>query len=77
MILGQGAGLLTAGIVAGVIGAVAFTRVMAGLLFGISATDAFTFSAVVLLLAAVAMLAVYIPARRATRVDPMLALREE
>jgi predicted permease len=77
MVLRQGAGLLTAGIAVGFVGAVALTRVMAGLLFGISPTDVFTFSAVGLLLAAVAMLAVYIPAQRATKVDPMLALREE
>ncbi len=77
MILRQGASLAAAGIVAGVIGALALTRVMAGLLFGISATDGVTFLAVVVMLASIAVLATYIPARRATRVDPMLALREE
>jgi predicted permease len=77
MILRQGIGLSAAGIGAGLIGALALTRVMAGLLFGISATDALTFCAVGLMLAAVAMLATYIPAQRATKVDPMVALREE
>jgi ABC-type antimicrobial peptide transport system permease subunit len=50
---------------------------MASLLFGVSATDIVTFSAVSLILAAIALLATYLPARRATRVDPMVALREE
>jgi predicted permease len=77
MILRQGAVLLAVGIVAGFLGALLLTRVMAGLLFVISATDAITFCAVALLLVSVAMLAVYIPAQRATKVDPMLALREE
>lgn len=53
------------------------TRVMSSLLFGVSATDAITFCAVAAILAAVAFAATVIPARRATRVDPMIALREE
>ena len=63
--------------VVGLIGAAALTRVMATLLFGIGAHDLVTFSIVPLLLGAIALLATYIPALRATRVDPVVALREE
>lgn len=66
-----------AGIAVGLVGAVALTRVMASLLFGVSATDSLTFGAVALLLAVVAFVAAVIPARRATTVDPIVALREE
>jgi putative ABC transport system permease protein len=59
------------------LGAIALTRVMASLLYEVSATDPFTFIAISLLLAAAALLACYLPARRATRVDPMLALRHD
>jgi ABC-type antimicrobial peptide transport system permease subunit len=65
------------GIVAGLIGAAALTRVMSSLLFGVSATDALTFGAVALILAAVASVATFIPASRATSVDPLVALRQE
>ena len=77
LVLRQGLAMTALGIGAGLVGAAALTRVMAALLFGVSATDAATFSAVPLLLAAIAALASYIPARRATRVDPVVALREE
>jgi predicted permease len=77
LVLRQGLELTGVGIVAGLIGAVVLTRVMASLLFGVSATDFVTFSAVPLLLAATALFACYIPARRATLVDPVIALREE
>jgi len=77
MVLRQGLELTVAGSVVGLIGAAALTRVMASLLFGVSATDLATFSAVPLLLVATAMIASYIPALRATRVDPVVALRDE
>jgi putative ABC transport system permease protein len=77
LVLGQGLALTGAGIAAGLIGAIILTRVMASLLFGISATDVMTFSAVPLILAAIACLACYLPALRATRVDPVVALRNE
>jgi predicted permease len=77
MVMRQGIELTGAGIVLGLIGAAALTRVMASLLFGVSATDLVTFSAVPIVLAVIALLASYLPARRATRVDPIVALREE
>ena len=77
MILKQGAELTVAGVIAGLIGAAALTRVMGTLLFGVGTHDLLTFSIVPLVLASIALLAVYIPALRATRVDPVVALREE
>lgn len=77
MILAQGAKLTVIGIVIGFVGALALTRVMAKLLFEVSVTDPWTFAGVVGLLSVVALLACYIPARRATKVDPMIALRYE
>jgi putative ABC transport system permease protein len=75
LIIGQGMILAVAGILIGLGGAVGLTRLMEGLLFGVSATDPLTFAAISLLLVLVAMLACYIPARRAAKVDPMVALR--
>ena len=77
LVLRQGMELAAIGIVAGLAGAALLTRVMASLLFGVSTTDAATFSAVAALLAAVAFAATIIPAWRTTRVDPVVALREE
>jgi putative ABC transport system permease protein len=77
LVVRQGMELAGTGIVAGIIAALALTRLMASLLFGVSAMDFVTFSAVPALLAAVALAAIYIPAWRATMVDPMMVLREE
>jgi putative ABC transport system permease protein len=77
LIMGQGMTLVLIGVVVGVVAAVVLVRLMSSLLFAISSTDPAIFTSVPLLLAAVAALASYIPARRATKVDPLVALRFE
>jgi putative ABC transport system permease protein len=77
LILRQGLLLTLSGIGVGLAGALALTRVMSSLLFGVEATDPLTFAAIVALLTIVSIIACYLPARRATRVDPMTALRYE
>jgi putative ABC transport system permease protein len=77
LVLGRGLGLAGAGIALGLAGGLAVTRVISSLLFGVGARDPLTFASVAALLAAVALLACLAPARRATRVDPMVALRYE
>jgi putative ABC transport system permease protein len=77
MVLKQGMFLVCAGVVVGVVASILLTRLMSQLLYQISATDPVTFGTIVVLLMVVAFLACYLPARRATRVDPMVALRYE
>ena len=75
LIIGTGTGLATVGIVVGIPAAIAFTRLLGGLLSGVTATDPVTYLIVVVLLSASALLASYLPARRATRINPLTALR--
>jgi putative ABC transport system permease protein len=77
LIIGNGMALALIGVALGLGGAFAVTRVMAGLLFGVTTTDAATFVTVSVGLIAIALLACYLPARRATKVDPLVALRYE
>jgi ABC-type antimicrobial peptide transport system permease subunit len=77
LVIGQGAKLIGIGLSAGLLVAVAGSRLIAGLLYQVSAFDALIYLPVLLALGAVALLACWIPARRATRVDPMIALRSE
>ncbi|HEV8702062.1 MAG TPA: ABC transporter permease [Candidatus Polarisedimenticolia bacterium] len=77
MVVGQGMRLALAGTGLGVMGALGLTWLMRGLLFGVSATDPLTFALIAAILAGVALLASYLPARRASGVDPMIALRSE
>jgi ABC-type antimicrobial peptide transport system permease subunit len=77
MVLAQAGKMVMLGVVIGLVAAILLTRLMASMLFGVSPTDPVTLGVVALLLTAVALIACYIPALRATRVDPMIALRYE
>jgi putative ABC transport system permease protein len=77
LVAGQGLRLILLGLAAGLAGSVLLSRFLASLLYGVSPTDPATFFGVASLLAGVALVASYIPARRATRVDPLVALRHE
>jgi len=77
MIVLQGMGLATTGVVIGLAGAFALTRLMKDLLFGVNASDPLTFGVIALILTLIALLACYFAARRATKVDPLVAMRHE
>ena len=77
LIVGRGVRLALAGVVIGLIGAFALTRLIAGMLFGVQPNDAVSFTGMALLLISIALLACYVPARRAMRLDPVVALRHE
>jgi len=76
-VVGRGLGLTAGGVALGVLGAAGFTRVLRSQLYGVGPFDPLSFALTALLLVAVALLASYLPARRAAKVDPMVALRHE
>jgi len=77
LVVGQGIRVALAGVAAGLLASVAATRLLVGMLFAVSPLDPLTFMVVAVVLVAAALLASFIPARRATKVDPMVALRYE
>jgi putative ABC transport system permease protein len=77
MVVGAAMRLALSGVAIGLLAALAATRLMSSLLFGVRSSDPLTFAAVAAILVGTALLATYLPARRATRVDPMVALRYE
>jgi putative ABC transport system permease protein len=77
LVLGQGLALTLIGVAVGMAGAYALTRLMESLLYGVTATDFLTFGSVSGVIILVGLLASFLPARRATKVDPMIALRSE
>ena len=77
LMLKQGLRLTLIGTAIGLAGALALTRLMSSLLFGVSDADPATFAVIVLLLIAVSLIACYLPARRATRIDPLIALKSD
>jgi putative ABC transport system permease protein len=77
LVVGQAMGLVAISVILGVVGAIAATRLLGSLLFGVTASDPMTFAALAILVSLVAFLAAWLPARRATKVDPIIALRAE
>ena len=77
MVARDGMTLVAIGLAVGAVGALVLTRLGASLLWGVSSTDALTYVVIAVVLAAVALVAIIVPARRATRIDPMQALRSE
>jgi ABC-type antimicrobial peptide transport system permease subunit len=77
LVIGRGAALAVLGVGIGITGALALTKLLSSLLYAVKPTDPATFAGVAFLLGLIAVLACYVPARRAMRVDPMVALRHE